>query len=329
MFEIAEYTLTAQLAASGTITVNYPTGFQSGHFRNAPGALVVTDKNDVFRAPTHFTLTLNAASFVVNWAATAPTIAAGTKLRIQLPRLGADKRDDLTLARQAIKRAIDCPVMLISLGAPITADIDSMIDAATGAELPNAATKSYTPATNGTSPTDGVQTVVTLPNGVKAWELDVPRNIVITTTHGTSIVAMTFNVTGYDEYGVKMYETLSVTATGTTKTSNGLKAFKWVTQIDLVAAADATANTVEVGFGDVLGLPVFMQQTTHFLKELQDGAAATAGTFVAGVQSVPSATTGDVRGTYDPNAAADGSRNFELLLMVPEPQNLGLTQYSV
>ena len=49
------------------------------------------------------------------------------------------------------------------------------------------------------------------------------------------------------------------------------------------------------------------------------GAAPTAGTIVAGVTTAggSTATTGDVRGTYDPNAACDGSKVFELILALP------------
>ena len=41
-----------------------------------------------------------------------------------------------------------------------------------------------------------------------------------------------------------------------------------------------------------------------------------------------SSTTGDVRGTYDPNAAADGSKSFGLIAMVPNPSDLGVSQFA-
>lgn len=52
------------------------------------------------------------------------------------------------------------------------------------------------------------------------------------------------------------------------------------------------------------------------------------GAFVAGVSSAATATTGDVRGTYDPTTACDGSTAFELLLASSEPKYLGVTQYA-
>jgi len=51
------------------------------------------------------------------------------------------------------------------------------------------------------------------------------------------------------------------------------------------------------------------------------------GTFVAGVQTLPTATTGDVRGTYDPIEACNGSLQFALLVSLPEPNYRGVDNY--
>ena len=165
-------------------------------------------------------------------------------------------------------------------------------------------------------------------DGVSCWKLDVPRNITSTVTHGSSVVAMTIDVHGYDEYGDAMSETITVAATGTSQADAGLKAFKYVKQIDLIAAGNAEANTVNVGFGDVLGLPFFLPDVGYVLAELEDGAAPTAGTVVAGATAAPTATTGDVRGTYDPNSAADGAAKFELLIAGQNVSYLGADNYS-
>lgn len=52
------------------------------------------------------------------------------------------------------------------------------------------------------------------------------------------------------------------------------------------------------------------------------------GTFVAGVTTEPSATTGDVRGTYSPTETPNGSLEFSLLVTVADPTFRGLTQYA-
>src|SRR3546814_1602886 len=102
-------------------------------------------------------------------------------------------------------------LVVINLGAPLTADTDNMVKAATSTELPNTETVTYTPDTDATSPTDGVGPVVTR-SGVDYWEMDVPRNVSVLTTHASSIVAMTVKVTGLDVYGEDMYEEISVAA---------------------------------------------------------------------------------------------------------------------
>lgn len=55
------------------------------------------------------------------------------------------------------------------------------------------------------------------------------------------------------------------------------------------------------------------------------------GTIVAGVTTTPTATTGDVRGTYDPALACDGATNFQLLVSLPDvtaPRVYGVSQYA-
>lgn len=52
------------------------------------------------------------------------------------------------------------------------------------------------------------------------------------------------------------------------------------------------------------------------------------GTFVAGVSSAATATTGDVRGTYDPSAACNGSDAYNLLIATEEPKYLGVAQFA-
>ncbi len=52
------------------------------------------------------------------------------------------------------------------------------------------------------------------------------------------------------------------------------------------------------------------------------------GTFVAGVSSAATATTGDVRGTYDPTAACNGTRAFDLIVRTEDPEYKGVPQYA-
>lgn len=153
-------------------------------------------------------------------------------------------------------------------------------------------------------------------NGSTLGVLDVPRNVVAA---WTTTAVMT--VRGLDAYGKAMTES---SASGTSMT--GKKAFKSITSVTV--SVDVTSATV--GTGNVLGLPIFLPQLGNVIKELQDGAAATAGTTVAGVQTAggSTATTGDVRGTYVPNATPDGTKSFQLMIAAPDFGYLGMPQYS-
>jgi len=51
------------------------------------------------------------------------------------------------------------------------------------------------------------------------------------------------------------------------------------------------------------------------------------GTFVAGIQTLPTATTGDTKGTYNPTTTADGSTAFSLIVRAPDPLYKGVDNF--
>lgn len=204
------------------------------------------------------------------------------------------------------------PTVRVDLGAPITLDADGLIKAATSTELPDTETVTYTfPDDGGTSPVDGAN---------QTGILDVPRNITVATTHGSSVVAMTIVVTGTDYYGDIISETIAVAATGTSQSDAGAKAFKTVTSIAITAAADAEANTVNIGWGDVLGLPYRADNGTVFAFFADNTEELASATVVVADTNTATGTTGDVRGTITPNTACDGSVNY-YALMIPAANN--------
>lgn len=213
------------------------------------------------------------------------------------------------------------PLLFIDLGKPAAADADGLINDATSTELPNDDTIVYAFPADNESPTDEV-----LRTGV----LDVPRNIVVTATHNSSLVAMDFLITGLDQYGETVVELLQISATGTSKSATGKKAFKQVTSIAITSGGDATANTVNVGTGQALGLP-FRAEANCVLSPRGANAADT-GTFVPADSTTPSATTGDVRGTYAPSTTLNGSNQIGLLLVLQPPSTktslYGVDQYA-
>jgi len=201
----------------------------------------------------------------------------------------------------------------VSLGSPIAASATGIVSAATSTEMPNATTKTYTPATDNTTPLDGAiaaPSTIAMGDGqaVLVWSLDVPRNLSLNVTHSSSIVACTCTVTGYDQYKQKMVETMTITATGTDKTAAGLKAFKYVSSIAITSAGNSTTNTLNLGWGDALGLPYVISAKSDVMQTWFNSVKeATEATIVVAVTATATATTGDVRGTVDLNSAMNGS----------------------
>lgn len=155
---------------------------------------------------------------------------------------------------------------------------------------------------------DGINTT----NGVGV--ADYARNVVITVTHASSVVAMSGVITGYDQYGTLITEDWLVTATGVSKTFTGAKAFKRITSITEVVVADASANTIIAGDGKVLGLP-FKAVIASIVKELAIGSIVTNGVLVAASTSA----TADLRGTYTPNGTPNDTNDWSIWYLVEDP----------
>lgn len=110
-------------------------------------------------------------------------------------------------------------------------------------------------------------------------------------------------VTGLDARGQAVTETITLNS-GTPVA--GRVAFAQV--ISILMPIKVGVETIKVGFGDVLGLDEAMTEYA-LLVETMSGAKATAGTLVLGVGTA----NYDRQGTYDPNSACDGTRDFALL----------------
>lgn len=136
--------------------------------------------------------------------------------------------------------------------------------------------------------------------------LDVPRNVIVDAAGAATAV---LTVTGTDAYGLPMSE--AITLNGTTAVA-GKKAFKTITSV----AASAAATDFFVGTGDVFGLPI-RADSRNYVLTAWGGAVVTTGTFVAAVTTDPATTTtGDVRGTFAPADAADGTKRLTLWVFV-------------
>lgn len=152
--------------------------------------------------------------------------------------------------------------------------------------------------------------------GVLAGIADYARNVVITVTHGSAVVAMSGTIYGTDINGNQISEAWSVTAGGTSKVFTGAKAFKTVTRITETVAADASTNTIIAGTGNVLGLdlPAALGGVGVALKEIAAGSLVATGTLVAASQSA----SADRNGTYLPATVPNASNDYSVYYLVDD-----------
>lgn len=291
-FDVVRVMTSAAVAPAGTISIPYPSGKDSGSYALQGHSARSRGLMANLAFPEDFTLTFGTSAITFTYGGTTP-IPAQTEVIVQINRKGADgdlaKRTNARTKRAAMRHVVE-----VSLGAPDTADAD-------GVCASQALNTGAAGVIAGALASDGVAT------------FDVPRNVVAAWTN-TAVIT----VTGTDEYGAVVVE-----SSGSGTSLAGKKAFKTVTAV--AVSADVTGLTV--GTGDVLGLPIYLAGTGDVLREKQAGAAPTAGTVVAGVLTEATATTGDVRGTYDPNAACDGAKAFDLVIVVDDPDYKGITQF--
>jgi hypothetical protein len=153
---------------------------------------------------------------------------------------------------------------------------------------------------------------------------DVPRGVSVTSSNGGD-TTQTATVYGTDAYGVSIQENIAFNGAATI---SGKKAFKTVTR---VAISAALAGNGSAGTTDVLGLP-YVVSTRNYMVTFDNGAQVTNGTFVAADATTATATTGDVRGTFDPNTACNGTVRFTLWMFLKDTDTraglYGVTQFN-
>lgn len=144
-----------------------------------------------------------------------------------------------------------------------------------------------------------VLTVVASTNQAVDLDISEPfgRSIQVTSDDAGDVT-----IVGQDYLNQEMTETLTCIV----GTVNGAKAFKRITE---VRPASDLAGDITIKLGAEYGLPFC---AVEIVRETVDGAPATEGAITAPVTTTPSATTGDVRGTFNPNTAGDGAKDISL-----------------
>jgi hypothetical protein len=155
------------------------------------------------------------------------------------------------------------------------------------------------------------------------------RALSITSTT-SQVSANAFVVNGFDVYGYPMTENIVTSGTSATTTS-GKKAFKYIQSIT-PTLTDGT-GTYSAGTLDVVGFPIrsdnFQQGIAEYDVSLMmnNAAITSASGYVAAVTTVPTATTGDVRGTYLLGTSSNGTLLYAVVQSPSMPNvqtNVGL-----
>jgi len=137
---------------------------------------------------------------------------------------------------------------------------------------------------------------------------DVARNLTVTTGGTTADVAAgNVVVTGLGADGQAVSETFALTA-NLNGTVTGNKAFLRVTSISVPAGDSPFGATIDVGFGNKIGLPRCMDGAGFFIKGLVDGVALTGATVAANATALED-------NTVIPDPAPNGTRKFTLLFV--------------
>jgi hypothetical protein len=287
--------LASPVANGGTFTVQYPPNRGAGSYTGGRFHEVNSFMTGRLTAESGRVSFSFGASEITVTNLTGQTIPAGAELVVQLDRIGPNE-GSFNLPFASPDQMAELKTIIVSLGAPIASAANNIVASQAATALSGLAT-----GINGAIAANGVAV------------LDVPRAVVAAWT-GTAVVT----IHGFDQYGQPMRQS---SASGTSLT--GTKAFKRVTNV--TTSADITGLTV--GTSKVLGLPVFLPGAGHVLRTLQNGAIPTQGVIAAGDLTAPSATTGDVRGTYAPNTNPNGSNSIQLVLALDDVAFKGLPQF--
>jgi hypothetical protein len=298
-------TLSSAVVAGGTFTVGYPSGTDEDSFAGYGHKAQAIGNN--MTSPGDFTLTFATGEITFTYAASKTTLPAGTFVRIQL-NLPAEK------ARTVSKLVPDAPglsiltLVRVDLGSPLISDVDGIVVA-----------EATTPAGSMT-----LTAAAAIPGFSVLGGAPFGRCLTVDSDDGSNTSVLT--ITGTDWQGNVLIENITVTGTSVVL---GKKAFYTVTGITFTNDTD---GNVFVGFGDTLGLPFYLGgiDDCPVVFEYEDNILKTnPGTFLGGVDTLATATTGDVRGTYLPiTSLPDGSQNFVLFIPSSDPNYHGVTQFT-
>lgn len=285
--------LRRRLAYGESLILDYPKGTTQGtYFSGIYHILTVGER--CYRAPSDFIIEFTPEHVRFIWMH-ARTLPEGSILHLQLERSAAgfyrDHRHNVTILHM-----VSAHLFMIDLRAPLNKNLSWYRQPLS---VP-------------------CKSILTLDQKAP----DLPRNVTIHSTGNDT--HLTFTVTGENCYGAEMAENIQGANQGV---AFGRKAFAAITSI---AASESSDGDVAIGYGNRLGLPVYLPAAGYVMRALANGEEISGGRFVPGDAGYPSATGGDRRGTYTPprSLPLDGRHALHILLSLPNPGNTGAAEYT-
>jgi len=158
--------------------------------------------------------------------------------------------------------------------------------------------------------TAGTGITTSTARGVTEYVLDCPRAIRVIAAGANTA---TYTISGYDQYGQPMTQTIAAPSTSTVTTT---KAFKSIVSITN-ANATAGTNGLTVGTADVIGLPLRLLSKDYITFNFNATVGLMGAVTAADTTSPATASTGDVRGTITLASASDGSKRLVAFIACP------------
>ena len=207
----------------------------------------------------------------------------------------------------------------IAVAAAVATGVAMTLVSASGAGITVTTSATFIPQTGstiakGALAIDGVPALVSFGTNQSMAVADPTKNIsrALSVTASSGGVGGAFIVTGTDLYGVAMTEKITAAAgiSGGT-TTNGKKAFKFISN---VKPQFSDTVSYSIGTADIVGFPLCVNTFTYCTVGYLGALIVSSTGFVAAVSSTATNTTGDARGTYALQTAADGVRSLQMAI---------------
>ena len=147
--------------------------------------------------------------------------------------------------------------------------------------------------------------------GISMYDPRTTSQRALTITSAGTDTSGTASIFGYDFYGFPMHQTITLGSSGSPVTT--AKTFKFVQSITL--AGTLSGSNVSVGTADVYGFALASYEFPFIQIYWNALLIAVATNWTAAVTTSPStAALGDVRGTYAPVTASNGTRKLQVFV---------------